>query len=432
MPAAALLAAISLAQTLQSDCSFLDLATGRTATADSLQSTSNPAADAVDGSTSSRWSSGCCNSDGCNPVAVGSSNCDSAGSWLSVDLGSRVSICSVSILWEAAYATNYQIQCSDDDTSWTTLTSVTGNTLYSPTYAVSYLPTGTACRYVRVQMTLRGSVYGYSIHLLQVFGPAICEKSVDLAAGKTATSDSIQSDGLSATQAFDGDSATRWSSGCNTNCDSEPHWLAVDLASRLSVCGVSILWETARAANYQIQCSDDGTSWTSLTSVTGNQLSSPTAAVHYLPSGSACTQLRVYMTLRGTGYGYSAYTVQVWGPSESSASIYGDPHLQGAHRDRADFRGAHRGIYNLLSWSHVTPPLKVTGHPHVASHDIAQADPLPPFSLPSDALPPSPDCPHVLSPYRPRMLLAAGALQPAHCRRPGSKHLLQRAGSVMT
>ena len=249
--------------------------------------------------------------------------------------------------------------------------------------------------------------------------------------GKNATSDSVQSDSLSAAQAFDGDSATRWSSGCNTNCDSEPHWLAVDLASRLSVCGVSILWEAARAADYQIQCSDDGTSWTSLASVTGNQLSSPTAAVHYLPSGSACSQLRVYMTLRGTSYGYSAYTVQVWGPSESSASIYGDPHLQGAHRDRADFRGAHRGIYNLLSWSHVTPPLKVTGHPRVTSRNTAQADHLPPFSLPSDTFLSSPCYPRVLPPYRPCALLAAGSLQPARCRRPGSKHLLQRAGSVM-
>uniref|UniRef100_A0A7S3EVJ9 Uncharacterized protein n=1 Tax=Haptolina ericina TaxID=156174 RepID=A0A7S3EVJ9_9EUKA len=50
----------------------------------------------------------------------------------------------------------------------------------------------------------------------------------------------------------------------------------------------------------------------------------------------------------------------LWPPLEPSqmASIYGDPHMWGAHGDQADFKGAHGGVYCLLSAKNLSINMK--------------------------------------------------------------------------
>src|ERR1700761_2532899 len=74
-------------------CGTTNVALNKTATASSTESSAYPAADAVDGSTTTRWSSAF-----------------SDPQWVEVDLGSSQSICGVSLNWEAAYASGFQIQ----------------------------------------------------------------------------------------------------------------------------------------------------------------------------------------------------------------------------------------------------------------------------------------------------------------------------------
>src|ERR1700735_1208189 len=74
---------------------------GAPATASSTESAAYPAADAVDGNTSTRWSSAF-----------------SDPQWLEVDLGASQTICEVTLDWEAAYAQAFQIQASADGTNW--------------------------------------------------------------------------------------------------------------------------------------------------------------------------------------------------------------------------------------------------------------------------------------------------------------------------
>ncbi|GAA2326517.1 PQQ-dependent sugar dehydrogenase [Dactylosporangium salmoneum] len=126
-----------------------NLALNRPATASSTESAAYPASNAVDGSATTRWSSAF-----------------SDPQWIQVDLGAPKAFNRVRLLWEAAYGSAYQIQTSNDGTTWTTIRSVTGgnggeddNTGLSAT-----------ARYVRIYGTARATAWGYSLYSLEVYG----------------------------------------------------------------------------------------------------------------------------------------------------------------------------------------------------------------------------------------------------------------------
>jgi hypothetical protein len=122
-------------------CSTTDAALNQPATASSLENAGFPASNAVDGNTGTRWSSAF-----------------SDPQWLEVDLGSSQTICQVTLNWEAAYATAFQIQTSPDGSTWTSIYSTTTGTGGVQTLNVS----GTG-RYVRMYGTTRATQYGYSL-----------------------------------------------------------------------------------------------------------------------------------------------------------------------------------------------------------------------------------------------------------------------------
>lgn len=128
--------------------SSANLAAGRTASASSVESSSYPAARAVDSDSSTRWSSS-------------SSNAQN----LTVDLGAVLPVGRVVLRWEAAYGKGYRIETSTDGTTWTTRATVTDgnggvdNVWFTPATA----------RYVRMQGVTRGTSYGYSLYELEVY-----------------------------------------------------------------------------------------------------------------------------------------------------------------------------------------------------------------------------------------------------------------------
>jgi beta-glucosidase len=130
-------------------CGTQDLALDQPTTASSTQdATDYPAADATDGDPGSRWSSAA-----------------SDPQWLEVDLGSQQQICSVSLLWEAAYASAFQLQVSNDNSTWTTIYSTTTGAGGSETFPVSVTD-----RYIRMYGTARATQFGYSIFEFDVYG----------------------------------------------------------------------------------------------------------------------------------------------------------------------------------------------------------------------------------------------------------------------
>ena len=112
-----------------------------------------PAALAVDDSSTTRWES----THGVDP------------STLTLDLGSIYSLSKVIIQWEAANASVYTIQGSNDNSNWTTLANFSGGVFGNRTD--SHDLTG-VYRYVRMHGTSRsvGNNWGYSIFDIEVFG----------------------------------------------------------------------------------------------------------------------------------------------------------------------------------------------------------------------------------------------------------------------
>ena len=85
--------------------------------------------------------------------------------WLEVDLGSPQNICSVVIEWEAAYATAFSIQVSDNNSTWTTVYSTTDGT-----GGIQTIPVSVTARYIMMYGTARATQFGYSIFEFQVYG----------------------------------------------------------------------------------------------------------------------------------------------------------------------------------------------------------------------------------------------------------------------
>ncbi|QKW24079.1 discoidin domain-containing protein [Kitasatospora sp. NA04385] len=272
------------------------LSQGRPATASSAENAATGASAAVDGDTGTRWSSAFADPQ-----------------WIQVDLGSSQALGQVVLRWEAAYAKAYQIQTSNDGSTWTSVYSTTTGTGGTETLNVS----GTG-RYVRMYGTQRATAYGYSLWEFQVYGtsaPSTCGTQ-NAAQGRAATASSAENAATGASAAVDGNPGTRWSSAF-----ADPQWIQVDLGSVQTLCRVQLQWETAAAKAYQLQTSTDGATWTSVYSTTnaagGTETLNVTGTGRYV---------RMYGTQRATAYGYSLWEFQVFttgggsGPSSPSPS----------------------------------------------------------------------------------------------------------------
>jgi len=130
-----------------------DLAFKKTATASST-SGSNAASNVTDASTYSNYMSTKWTSESSDPQ------------WISIDLGSAMSVNRVIIKWDSEYAKAFKIQVSTDNTAWTDVFSTTSagqRCITDETFAT------TTARYVRMNGTQRGSTSGgYSMYEFMV------------------------------------------------------------------------------------------------------------------------------------------------------------------------------------------------------------------------------------------------------------------------
>ena len=121
---------------------------------------------AVDGSLETRWSSAFHDPQ-----------------WLAVDLGAVREIRRVKLVWEGAYAKEYEVEVSSDGSDWTAVRTVT-----DADGGIDDHELQAAGRHVRIRGARRATPWGYSLWELQVFGP-----SGDLLSqGKPATASSLE------------------------------------------------------------------------------------------------------------------------------------------------------------------------------------------------------------------------------------------------
>jgi len=274
---------------------------GRPVLASSESSTTFLAKNAVDGNTATRWNS--------------KANLDPQ--WIRVDLGKKLSLSKVSLVWDTACAKSYQVQVSDDGTSFTRVFSTT--TGDGGTDNITLTATG---RYVRVFGTVRcDTTRGYSLQEFKVYGAPQASpsptRSPSPSPSPTATPDPLVSQGKPAKasteadatavagNAVDGSTSTRWTSVSGV----DPQWLRVDLGAIYHLSRVTLLWNTACATGYQIQVSDDGNTWTNIFLTTNSD-----GATDDLPLQGNGRYVRMFGTARCTATaGYSVNEFKVYG-----------------------------------------------------------------------------------------------------------------------
>jgi len=115
---------------------------------------------------------------------------------------------------------------------------------------------------------------------------------------------SVERLGLECAKAYDNDSTTRWSSAFSDN-----EWIAVDLGNPQTIYGVTLHWEAAYGAWYEIQISDDAQNWTTVYEeyagdggIDEIDFDAPAEDVRYS---------RMLGIKRGTSWGYSLWEFEV-------------------------------------------------------------------------------------------------------------------------
>jgi hypothetical protein len=124
-----------------------NIALNRPATASSTEAAGQEPSKAVDGNSSTRWSS-----------------LYSDPQWIRIDLGSSKTIRRVKLNWEAAYGRSYKIQVSGNGSKWTDIYSTT-----TGDGGIDDLTVNGTGRYVRMYGTQRGTGWGYSLWEFEIY-----------------------------------------------------------------------------------------------------------------------------------------------------------------------------------------------------------------------------------------------------------------------
>ena len=259
------------------------------------------AAAAIDHNENTRWSSGF-----------------SDDEWLTLDFGKSEVINRVRIDWENAHATQYLVQVSDDNASWSTIKTVVDS--QGGTEDLSGL-SGQG-RYLRIKGGKRSTPYGYSIFEIQAFsgapvapppppdpGPIDTSKPGVPIQPVAATSSAVENGGLSAAQAIDGKPTTRWASASEDGA-----WIQFDFGARTQIGYMKLLWENAYGKQYALRVSDDGQTWSQVRYMNNGQ----GGTEEFFNLGINARYVRLQGVTRATQYGYSLYEVEFKSPGSDN------------------------------------------------------------------------------------------------------------------
>lgn len=180
-------------------------------TTSSNQKTSHAGVYAVDGSTSSRWSSDF-----------------SDNQWIAIDLEANHVIKEVKLNWQNSYATEYHIQTSNDGQNWTTVfTEQDGKG------GVETISLNTSARYVRMYGVKRFTRYGFSLWEFEVYGYPTTNGAD---ASSSSSANSSTSSSSSSNNAGKPDAGSSSSSGTDTSAPTKPgNVKATGLESRIEI-----------------------------------------------------------------------------------------------------------------------------------------------------------------------------------------------------
>lgn len=134
---------------------------------------------------------------------------------------------------------------------------------------------------------------------------------INLALNRPATATTSENDGMDARYATDGNTETRWGSiwgDAYTKEVKDNQSLTVDLEGSYAINRVHILWQDARASEYQLQTSEDGQEWQTVKTVKDSP-KDETVTFAETPA----RYVRMQGVSRNMDYGYSIYELEVYG-----------------------------------------------------------------------------------------------------------------------
>ncbi|MGB9989805.1 di-heme oxidoredictase family protein [Massilia sp. SM-13] len=239
---------------------------------------------------------------------------------LTLDFGKSEVITRVRIDWENAHASQYLLQVSDDNRSWTTIRAVDN----SEGGVEDIAGLNGQGRYLRMQGLKRSTGYGYSIFEIQAFSgtpvtapppptpvpdPADPAKPGVALKPLAATSSRLENPGLNAAQTLDGKLNTRWASAFEDGA-----WIQYDFGSKTAIGYMKLVWENSYGKQYSLNVSDDGQNWTQLRYVNNGR----GGTEEFFNLGINARYLRLQGVARATQYGYSLFEVEFKSPGSDN------------------------------------------------------------------------------------------------------------------
>jgi len=159
-----------------------------------------------------------------------------------VNLGSKEKVGKVVIDWEAAYASEYQIQMSLDAANWSTVATINKTSASVDTIV---FPTWLETQYVKFQGVTRATQYGYSFYSFEVYGP----ESLALNSTVTEVSSSESTTALPKQNMVDNLASTRWAS---LQSEGDNQYVIFDLLTPKEFDFIKIRWEVSFARIFRI------------------------------------------------------------------------------------------------------------------------------------------------------------------------------------
>lgn len=262
---------------------------------ESTEATGSFARNAADGDRATRWES----------------EWKTDPAWIVVEFREKRVVESLRIVWEFAAAAVYQIEASDDGTTWTKVKRIEDG--QSKEERLVRLDQPVTTKFIRITGERRTSdEFGYSIHEIELNPAELFADDEIRIIGAEATSvqtaEVPEGTDFSARSAIDGNLETRWSS-----VNGDPQSITVELESPARVRALKIKWESAAARTYAVQVSTDKTTWRDVAKV-DRGAAAEERVVNFEAAEAKFVRIQCTARLEGSSpnWGYSIFEIKAY------------------------------------------------------------------------------------------------------------------------
>ncbi len=265
----------------------------------SATASSGDASLAIDGNNGSRWESE-----------------KTDNEWFLLDLGQSRTFNYIKILWEGAFAKQFQLLASADGETFTDF--YTESNLEAAGWQSLYFETAVTARYIKYQGIERATQWGQSFFEFQVFYLAEAPKTYTQITGLTIVASSGGENDVN--RVLDGNAGTEWQgrpagiTGGDETARTFDAWFVADLGGLYSIDKVDVHFEGACAQDYHIDFSTDNTTWATAYNYVGTAgTNGRTDEITELDNNAKVRYVRFWSTKAATEWGMKIFEFRVYG-----------------------------------------------------------------------------------------------------------------------